>query len=69
VYLETLGRELVIVALLVAVAGIVRFEWFCLSDIRHAPYVRVLSRQGWIVLCLVTIPLGGLMYLLYGRPR
>lgn len=68
-YLDTLGHELIIVGALVAVAGIVRFELFCLSDIWAAPYVRVLTREAWTVLCLLTIPFGGLAYLLYGRPR
>jgi len=69
VYLDRLQHELVIVAVLVAVAGIVRFEMFCLDDILHAEYVRVLSRPAWIALCLLTIPLGGVFYLIYGRPR
>jgi hypothetical protein len=47
----------------------VRFEIFCLNDILHADYVRGLTRQGWIVLCILTIPIGGILYLLYGRPQ
>ncbi len=63
-----LQHGLQILAVLVAVAGVLRFEMFCLDDIVHAPYVRTLPRQTWIVLCLLTIPLGGIFYLRYGRP-
>jgi hypothetical protein len=69
VYLDRLQDELIVVAVLVAIAGVVRFEIFCLNDILHADYVRGLTRQGWIVLCILTIPIGGILYLLYGRPQ
>jgi len=54
---------------LVAIAGVLRFEIFCLNDILHAEYVRGLTRQAWIVLCVLMIPIGGILYLLYGRPQ
>jgi hypothetical protein len=34
----------------------------------HAPYVRTLPRETWIVLCVLMIPLGGILYFRYGRP-
>jgi hypothetical protein len=68
VYLERLQNELVVVAVLVAIAGLLRFEIFCLNDILHAEYVRGLTRAAWIVLCVLMIPIGGILYLLYGRP-
>lgn len=60
--------ELDTIAVLVAIAGVLRFEVFCLNDLLHAPYVRTLPRQAWVALCILLIPLGGLLYLLYGRP-
>ena len=68
-YLENLQHELVIVAVVVAIVGVLRFEMFCLDDILHAEYVRGLTRTAWIVLCVVTIPIGGILYLFYGRPH
>jgi hypothetical protein len=69
VYLERLQHELVVVAVLVVIAGVLRFEMFCLDDILHADYVRGLTRSAWIVLCVLLIPIGGILYLLYGRPQ
>jgi len=69
VYLDRLQGELVVVAVLVAIAGVLRFEIFCLNDILHAEYVRGPTRRAWIVLCVLMIPIGGILYLLYGRPQ
>jgi hypothetical protein len=68
-YLEGLQHELVIVAAVLAIAGVLRFEMYCLDDILHADYVRTLTRQAWVVLCVLVIPFGGILYLFYGRPR
>ncbi len=67
-YPDVLRDELLVVAVLVAIVGLARFEMFCLDEILHADHVEVLSRQAWIVLCLFVIPVGGILYLLYGRP-
>jgi hypothetical protein len=67
--LTELQHGLEILAVLVAIAGVLRFEMFCLDDVLHAPYVRTLPRETWIALCVLTIPLGGILYLYYGRPR
>ena len=61
------------VVLVVAVFGLVL--WFagtCLADLARTPedQVRVLPRAAWAVLIVATIPLGGILYFLYGRgPR
>jgi hypothetical protein len=65
---DLVRHEVTILAVLVAIAGVLRFEVFCLDDVLHAPYVRTLPREAWIALCVLLIPLGGLLYLLYGRP-
>lgn len=52
------------VAPLILVAA--AFVGFCLYDIaRHD--VRYLPKWVWVVICLVSIPLGGIVYLLIGR--
>ena len=61
-------HDLAILAMLVAIAGVLRFEVFCLNDVLHAPYVRTLPREAWVALCVLLIPFGGLLYILYGRP-
>ncbi len=50
--------------LAIALAG------YCLYDIYRAPAVRHLPKWGWALICLVSIPLGPLAYLMLGRdPR
>jgi hypothetical protein len=60
-----------VVALLVAVAVVLvlRFEIYCISDIRRAQAERLLSREAWIAVCLLVIPVGGIAYLYRGRVR
>ena len=63
----------VTIVLVVAVFGLAL--WFagsCLADLARTPedQLRVFPRLAWAVLIVVTIPLGGVLYLLYGRgPR
>lgn len=45
------------------------FEVFCLFDIVRATSVRYLPKWGWAIICLVSNPLGGIVYLLVGRDR
>ncbi len=59
----------VIAVLLIALIVVIRFEMFCLTDIAQAPEVRLLSRQAWVVVTIISIPLGGILYLMFGRPR
>lgn len=47
----------------------VAFVVYCLADIARSD-VRYLPKWAWALVCLVSIPLGGLVYLLLGRqPR
>ncbi len=55
-----------LVPLLVVAAG---FEVFCLVDLARAEAVRYLPRWAWAIICLVSVPFGGIVYLLVGRPR
>ncbi len=54
-----------ILVLLVAVG----FEVFCLVDLARAEEVRYLPKWGWLIVSLVSIPLGGIIYLVVGRVR
>jgi hypothetical protein len=65
---DLLTHELEILAVVGVIAGILRFEVFCLDDVLHAPYVRTFPREVWIALCVLMIPVGGILYLRYGRP-
>lgn len=56
-------------ALLPLVVLAVAFVVYCLIDIARSD-VRYLPKWAWALVCLVSIPLGGLVYLLLGRqPR
>jgi ABC-2 type transport system ATP-binding protein len=48
------------------VIAIVGFEVYCLVEVVRRP-VRTLPRWIWAVICLASIPVGGVLYLLLGR--
>ncbi len=43
------------------------FDVFCLMDIVRAAEVRFLPKWAWALICLVQMPLGGILYLAIGR--
>jgi hypothetical protein len=45
----------------------VAFDAFCLVDIARADEVRYLHKWTWVLICLIQIPLGGILYLSIGR--
>jgi hypothetical protein len=45
------------------------FDLYCLRDLREAPLVYVFSREMWAYIIVFTTPLGGMTYLMIGRPR
>jgi hypothetical protein len=55
---------LVVLAGLALLAG---WEILCLRQVILAGRVRFLPRWAWAVACLISIPLGGVLYLLIGR--
>ena len=57
-----------LIAIAVSLAAVV-FEGYCLVDLAHARAVRLLPREAWALLMLITIPFGGMLYLAYGRVR
>ncbi len=48
-------------------ALLVGFDAFCLVDIARAAEVRYLRKRTWALICLIQIPLGGILYLSIGR--
>jgi hypothetical protein len=54
----------VLIALAVAAVG---FTAYCLVDLAVAADVRTLSRGVWAVICLVSMPTGGIIYLMAGK--
>ena len=50
----------------------VGFVVFCLTDLVRADQVRYLPKWAWAILCLglgLTIPFGGILYLVAGKGR
>ena len=55
------------IALIIGVAIVLTFEVCCLIDVTRAKEVRRLDRETWALICLVTLPLGGILYLSLGK--
>jgi hypothetical protein len=49
------------------VAVVLIFEVCCQVDIARAKEVRRLDRETWALICLVSLPLGCILYLALGR--
>lgn len=48
------------------------FAWTCLADLARTPdeQLRLFPRMAWAILIVVTMPLGGILYLMYAKdPR
>lgn len=56
-------------ALAPIVIAAVSFVGYCLWDLSRAPAVRHLPKWAWAVVCVVSVPLGGVVYLLAGREQ
>jgi hypothetical protein len=54
-------------ALIPIVLVAVGFVIFCLVDVWRAEAVRYLPRWLWTIVCLFSVPLGGIVYLVFGR--
>lgn len=50
----------------IAVLGI-GFVVYCVADIVRHSNARNLPRWAWVVICFVSVPLGGIAYLIFGR--
>jgi len=45
------------------------FVIYCLLDLYRATEVRHLPRWAWAIICVITVPLGGIAYLTLGKVR
>jgi hypothetical protein len=51
------------------VTGALAFALYCLLDLVRARQVQYLPKWAWALICVVQIPLGGIVYLSLGRAR
>ena len=63
---KTVDMNLAALVPIVVVAA--AFAAYCTFDIVKAPSTQHLPKWGWIAACWLSIPLGGIAYLLMGRP-
>ena len=55
--------------LIIALAALaIGFVLVCLADILRAPKVRSLPKWLWALICLISVPIGGIIYFVAGRP-
>ena len=69
VWRTTLNKILVLIPVLVLAAG---FVGFCEVDLARAEEVRYLPKWVWAIFCMgigLTIPFGGIAYLVFGKVR
>jgi len=43
------------------------FVVYCLVDLFRTEQVRYLPRWLWAIICVVSIPIGGIVYLIFGK--
>ena len=62
-----IGSGVPVAALAPLVLVGVAFLAYCLVDLVRAPSVRFLPKWVWALICLLSVPLGGIVYLVVGR--
>lgn len=48
---------------------LVGFVIFCWVDIVRAEKVKHLPKWVWAIICVISVPLGGILYLVFGKSR
>jgi hypothetical protein len=48
---------------------VLAFVIFCLVDLIRSQNVRYLPRWAWAIICLISMPWGGIAYLIFGKER
>jgi flagellar biosynthesis protein FliQ len=56
-------------ALVPLLVAILAFVIFCLVDVIRSQNVRYLPRWVWAIICLISMPWGGIAYLIFGKER
>lgn len=63
-------KNSLLTALVPVIIIFVGFVVYCVVDVLRAERTKHLPKWAWLVICLVSVPLGGVLYLLLGRvPR
>ena len=60
--------DISVAAWLPVVLALVAFVGYCLVDLVRAD-VRYLPKWAWVVVCLISIPVGGIVYLVIGKKQ
>ena len=56
------------IIILAAVIGIM-FDVYCIVDCCKSEVTSYLPKWAWIIICLISMPLGGILYLLFGNAK
>jgi hypothetical protein len=64
-----MASSIPVAALVPLILVAVGFVVFCIVDVWRAESVRYLPRWVWMTICLISIPIGGIVYLVVGRER
>jgi hypothetical protein len=59
----------IIAALIPFIVILVAFQVYCLLDLYRADQVRQFPKWVWVIICFISVPLGGIAYLVFGRER
>ena len=65
------GSASFVSAVPVVLLGVVllAFVVYCWVNLARAEQVRYLPKWLWAIVCLISIPLGGILYLAFGKAR
>lgn len=62
-----LAVDVLLAALAPILVIVVGFVGYCLVDLARAPSVKFLPKWAWVLVCVASVPIGGIVYLLVGR--
>jgi len=48
---------------------VVAFTIQVVADLAQARHTRLMPREAWLVVCVLSMPIGGILYLMYGKDR
>ena len=59
----------VVASSLILALAVIWFTARCLADLARAGEVRYFTQWQWAIICVISMPLGGIFYLQYGKVR